>query len=215
MKRLGLVSLLIIICSTSYFAQTPNEKKAKAILDEVSAQFKSYSSMEVEFSFSMVSKKDNIDELQEGKIYTKGEKYNLSLDNRNIISDGTTVWSIMTDISEITINNPAEDEDAINPTSIFTVWEKGFKYKFIKEAIQKGKTVEIIDLTPIKGKAYYKIRLIIDKSKKQLISSTIHEKSGTTYTYIIKRLTPNKTIEESKFTFKTSDYPDADIIDMR
>lgn len=215
MKKIALLSTLLLLCISFSWAQSPNEKKAKAILDKVSEVYRNYTTMEADFSIHMENKKDGINEKQEGKLFTKGEKYCLNMDNRKIISNGTTVWNIMTDIFEVTINNASNDEDAINPTSIFTIWETGHKQKFIKEQVQNNQSVHIIDLSPIKGKAYYKIRLVIDKSKKQLLSATVYEKNGTTYTYMIENFVPNKAIADSKFSFNEKDYPDADIIDMR
>ena len=89
------------------------------------------------------------------------------------------------------------------------------KSKFVRESFQYGTTVYIIDLTPVEGKSYYKIRVIIDKIKDQLLEITIFDKNGSTYSYIINRFTPNIEIEDSYFTFNAEDFPDVDVIDMR
>jgi outer membrane lipoprotein-sorting protein len=78
-----------------------------------------------------------------------------------------------------------------------------------------GTTVNIIDLTPIEGKSYYKVRLVIDKEKDQLHEITIFDKNGSTYSYVINSFTPNINLSESIFTFNKSDFPGVDVIDMR
>ncbi|MEI7596220.1 MAG: outer membrane lipoprotein carrier protein LolA [Bacteroidota bacterium] len=216
MKKIGLLSALFIFSLSFSIAQpAAQDPKAKSILDGVSAKIKTYTSMQVEFSQSMVNTKDKINENQQGKIQLKGDKYHLTLASQTVISDGKTTWTYLKDVNEVNVDNASKDEEAINPTSIFTIWEKGFKYKYIKEEIQNGVPVHIIDLTPIKGKSFFKVRLIIDKNKQQLTSASIHEKNGTIYTYKIIKFTPNISINESIFTFNKASYPGVQVIDMR
>ena len=214
MKKISLFSLLIFI-SFSCLAQNAQDPKAKTVLDGVSAKIKTYTSMQVEFSQSMVNTKEKINETQQGKIQIKGEKYFLTLASQVIISDGKTTWTYLKDVNEVNVDNASKDEDAINPTSIFTIWENGYKYKYIKEEVQSGVAVHIIDLTPIKGKSFFKVRLIVDKNKQQLLTASIHEKSGTIYTYKIGKFTPNVSISDSQFTFNKVNYPGVQLIDMR
>ena len=76
-------------------------------------------------------------------------------------------------------------------------------------------TVHLIDLTPDEGKSYYKVGVVIDKAKDQLLEITIYDKNGSTYSYIISSFIPNLELEDSQFTFNAEDYPDVDIVDMR
>ena len=44
--------------------------------------------------------------------------------------------------------NPEKKEDAITPTTIFTMYEKGFDFKFIKDSTANGKSLQVIDIMP-------------------------------------------------------------------
>lgn len=60
-----------------------------------------------------------------------------------------------------------KNENSISPNDLFTIHEKGFKYKFIKEETQSGKVVQLIDLYPEKAdkKNYSIVKVTIDKLK--------------------------------------------------
>jgi outer membrane lipoprotein-sorting protein len=81
--------------------------------------------------------------------------------------------------------------------------------------VQNGKTVDIIDLTPLQGKTYSKIRIIIDKDKIQLLSFTIYDKNGSTYSYLINKFIPDIEINKSEFTFNPEEHPNVEVVDMR
>jgi len=106
-------------------------------------------------------------------------------------------------------------EETITPSNLLTSYNKDYKSKYIRETFQYGTTVHVIDLTPKEGKSYYKVQVIIDKAKDQLLEITIFDKNGSTYSYIINSFVPNLELADSQFTFNPDEYPDADIVDMR
>jgi len=116
----------------------------------------------------------------------------------------------------VQINSVDDKEDAVTPTKIFNgSYLKNFKPKLISEAAKEGKTIQTIDLTPNKGKSYYKVRVEIDKATKQITSFAVYDKNGSTYTYKINKFLVNQKIADAEFVFKASDYPGAEINDMR
>ena len=92
---------------------------------------------------------------------------------------------------------------------------KNYKAKLIKELNQGGVMTQIVDLVPIKGKNYFKVRLTIDKVKQQIISTEIYNKNGSTYMYKVSKFLSNLKIADSEFTFKASDFPGVEVNDMR
>jgi len=214
--KLFVIALLIIKSST--FAQ---DNKAKKILDEVSAKTKTYKTIVSDFVLKIDNKATNVHETQQGKVFLKGLKYKLDISNQTIINDTKTVWTIIKDASEIQINN-ADDkgakEDAITPSTIFTVYEKNFKYEFFKEEKdKKGVAKLIIKLFPNepKKKNYHTIFLTIDKASKQINSMKIIGKDGLETMYILKNFRTNDPIEDAVFTVNTKNYPKYEVVDMR
>lgn len=213
MKKTLILILSIFIIQLTQAQVTDNT--AKGILDKVAAKNKAYSSLKIDFTYSLQNPKTKTNESKKGILFMKGKKVRLEMAGQIIINDGKTVWTYIADAEEVTINNFEENSESISPTSLLSNYNKNFKPKFIKE-IKKGvKTIQIIDLTPIKSNSYYKVRLEIDKNSMQIESSTVFDKNGSTFTYTINKMTANTLVDELKFTFRKSDFPKAEINDLR
>ena len=104
-------------------------------------------------------------------------------------------------------------DDAINPSNIFTIYEKGFKYKFESE----DATTQIISLFPTNPdkKKFHTIKLYIDKTKKQITSVKMFMKDGTTQTYTIKTFVCSAVIPDTDFVFDTKAHKGISIEDLR
>ncbi|HNW98956.1 MAG TPA: outer membrane lipoprotein carrier protein LolA [Bacteroidales bacterium] len=213
LKNFAIIFSIIFFCSNNIFAQ--EDTKAKPILDAVSAKMKSYTSMKIGFSYNMTNTKTNVNETKTGVIQVKGNKYRLEIGGQIVFCNGTTVWTYIEDDNEVNINNVSTQEDAANPTTILNNYSTNFKPKFIKETVQLGKTLQIIDLVPIKTKSYYKVRLYIDNTLKQIVSTVIYDKNGSTYSYTVTSFVTNVAMNDSIFIFNKADYPDVEENDMR
>jgi len=213
MKKVFIITLTTLF-SLGIFAQE-TDVKAKGILDKLSAQTKAYKTIKAEFQFTINNKTEGINESQTGKIQIKGDKYFLSIAGQDVISDGKNIYTILKDAEEVQINSiPDEDEDDfISPNSIFTLYEDGFKYKYVKE----DKGIHIINLYPkaAEEKEFHRIALYINKSKNQISKIKIFGKDGSTTVYTIKSFVANAAIPDSKFSFNKTTYPKFEIVDLR
>jgi outer membrane lipoprotein-sorting protein len=217
MKKL-IIALSLLIVNVPLYAQV--DAKAKKILDEVSAKTKTYNTINAEFSITIENKKEKTTHTQFGKLTLKGSKYKLEVNNQTIISDSKTSWTILKDASEVQINSieSKEKETGINPSNIFTMHEKGFKYEFVKEEKQKnGAVYQIIKLFPedVKKKNYHTAVLTINKDKSQIVSIKILGKDGTDMTYLVKSFVANSVVPETMFVFNDKNYPGYEVIDLR
>ena len=213
-----IITLLISIFIVQFVIGQDTEKgdkKSRDILNRLTATTESYKSIKAEFTYKMKNTEADIDESTDGTLFIKGDKYRLLIAGQVVISDGETIWTYIEDAEEVQINSVEESEESITPGNLLTSYNKDYKSKFIRESFQYGTTVYVIDLTPIEGKSYYKVRVIIDKAKDQLLDITIFDKNGSTFSYIINKFEPDVEIEDNQFTFKEADYPDVDVVDMR
>jgi len=212
---------LLAISYLGTFAQdgAETDPKAKAILDQLSAKTKTFTSISAEFTSTLVNKAADLNLSQEGKLKMQGDKYNLSLGNHQIISDGTTTWTYSKEDNEVYIDNNAdvEDEDMIKPSELFTIWESGFKFQYIGEQSVNGKNCDIIHLFPKEPakKNFHTIKLFIDKDKLELVTIIVMGKAGNIDTYNLKSFTPNSTVTAADFSFNKANYAGVEEIDNR
>lgn len=216
---LSLGALLLLNFS---FAQAPaeNDPKAKAILDDLSKTTKAHKTITAEYTFTIVSKEKKQTEKQDGKIQVKGSKFKLEIPGNTIVCDGKSVWNHNKELPEVTIKDfaPSED-DLMDPTKIFTMYEKGFKCLYEKdEKAANGSMLTVINLYPTvkpEKKKFHTAKLYIDKTKKQIKMLKLMMKDGSTQTFEIKKFYPNLEIADANFTFDTSKFKKDQVIDER
>lgn len=216
MKKIVLSLLVAAGFVSASYAQT--DAKAKAILADVSKKYRSYDVVRTDFTFILDNPQAKIKETQQGTLIVKAKtnKYRVTMTNQELISDGKNQWTYLKEDKEVQVTNADNNGDALNPAKIFTVYEKGFKYKYTGESKVGGKVYQMIDLAPIDvTKSYFKIRLGIDKTAKQIGSVVIFDKSGNKYTYNVKKIIPNVKVPESTFAFDTKKYPGVEVVDLR
>ena len=227
MRSFKTLSAGVGICISSFlFAQQPKEvvdTKAKGILDEVAAKTKTYTSIKAEFS-SVTEKQvtnaaSKVTDTQSGTLELKGTKYKLSFKGQTIFCDSKTQWTYIKESNEVQVNDAPDPNatDNINPVNIFTLYEKGYKYKYDKEEVVAGAKMDIINLYPTNPdkKSYHTIKLTIDKVKKQITSVKILNKNGTINTITVKNFVTNSEMPEAMFTFNKADYKGVEVVDLR
>jgi len=216
MKKL--LSLIITVTFVNLLVAQDTEKgdkKSNEILDRLTKKTEAYKTITAEFAYIMKNADAGIDEKTEGTLFVKGDKYRLLIAGQVVICDGITTWTYIKDADEVQINSVENSEESITPNKLLTSYNKDYKSKFVKETFQYGTTVNVIDLTPAEGKSFSSVRVIIDKAKDQLLEITIFDKNGSTYSYIINKFVPDAAIDDSQFTFSKSEFPGAEVVDMR
>lgn len=213
MKKLLFTTLLAISMSAS-FAQY--DAKALEILEAMSSKYKSFTSFEANITSSMTNETEGIKEEFKGKITVKTGKFRLVMDDQEIINNGTTVWTYLPAAKEVNIDNYDPDADEINPSKIYDLYKKGFKYLYLEDQTENGVACEVVDLVPEKKDAqYFKIRMNIGKKDRSIQSWTMFDRSGNRYKYTITKFVPNVPVADSFFTFDPKKYPGVEIIDLR
>ncbi len=207
----------LILASISLFSFAQSQEKAKEILDQVSAKTKAYPSIVADFSFSLENLQEDINEVYEGNIILKGNKYKVNLMDVDTYFDGQVQYTHMIDAFEVNITIPdLDDEETLNPATIFTIYEEGYTYNYVAEGTINGKACHEIDLYPInRDKPYSRIKLLILKDNLQLYSIRQVGKDGNNYTVVVKNMETNKQINDKTFVFDQAANSDVDVIDMR
>jgi len=224
MKKIAIYVLVAVGSISSSYAQKDSE--AKAILSEVSKKYKTYDVVKTNFVYTLESPQANLKETQTGTLIAKSKanKFKVTLFTKGkppvvaqeLISDGKEQWTYLKKDNEVQLNDVTSNEDALNPAHIFTIYEKGFNYIYTGEVKQGGVTYQTIDMTPTDAKkTFFKVRLMIDKAKKQIYSALIFDKNGNKYTYTMQTFTPNVNVPDAVFAFDVKAHPGVEVVDLR
>ena len=209
------VILIISLVFTGFLssAQVDNSK-SKPTLDQAGEPLASFQDVSIQFTHNMDNNEHDIHEEKSGSAFIKDDMYRINIQDQIIISDGETVWSFLPESKEVQVAS-AEENAENNPLKVLSNWEEKYRSKYIRTETIAGKTIDIIDLVPKEGKSFFKVRVRINQKNHQLVSSTVYDKTSTTYTYIIEEFKTNNDLPDSKFRFNKSNHPDVEVIDLR
>lgn len=201
--------LLLLVLSITMLANAQKDPKAKAILDKVSANFKSLKTVQGNYSLAVTNRAGKSSGNKSGKIYLKGSKYLITESSLQIMSDGKSIWRYDADANEVTVSSAADAGDGITPQKLFTnFYDKDFIYKLNGNVKQGAKTVAEIEMTPTdKRKNFFKVYLYVDEAQKMIVSSKVFENSGNVYTYSMSSLKTNTPLNDNIFVFNKAKYP--------
>jgi outer membrane lipoprotein carrier protein len=213
MKKLVFGAILMFVGTVSFAQYDP---KALEILEAMSKKYKAITTFEANLTSSLTNEAEGVNDEFKGKITVKGDKFKLSLDEQEIYNNGTTVWTYLPAAKEVNIDNYEPGSDDINPTKIFDMYKKGFKYLYLGDKTENGIVLEEIDLVPEKKDAqYFKIKMFIVKKDKSIQNWTMFDRSGNKYKYTITKFTPNVKVDDTFFNFDVKKYPGVEVIDLR
>jgi outer membrane lipoprotein carrier protein len=205
MKKLPYTVVLLCIVN---FAFAQYDPAALVILDAMSKKYKEIPAFETNFSYTLTNESDKINEEFKGKMTVKGDKYKLELPEQEVTNNGTTVWTYLPESNEVTIDDADQSTDEVNPSRIYFIYKKGYKYLYMGEQTEGGNVCDMIDLVPEKKDAqYFKIKMAISKKDKSIVNFTIFDKQGNRFKYTITKFTPNAKVDDAFFTFDVKKHP--------
>lgn len=216
MKKLFIISILTLFVAVGYSQQ---DAKAKEILEKVSKTTQSLASIEAKFSFEMNNKAEDIQEKSSGTIILMNKKYKLNIPmmGLQVFCDGTSIWTYMQHANEVNISTLDEEtDDLMDPSRIFTIYERGFDYKYLGESVDAGVPVFNIELTPQTPSGDIStIKLMINKQKMLIHGANMTGKDGNQYIVSIKEFKTEGVFKDSDFVFDPSQHKGVEIVDLR
>ena len=200
MKKIVLVIPALLMLSATTFAQT-----ALSVLDKCAATVAVKDGVSASFTMNSA---------QYGNasctIAIKGQKFHMASNTTTMWFDGKTLWTYMASNEEVNISTPtAQQLQSLNPYNFINLYKSGYSYTMTTSASTFN-----VHLTSTN--AQHKITegfITVDKST--YAPKEIKLLQGTKWTtFTISGLKAEK-LDDSKFRFNSSAYPDAEIIDLR
>ena len=204
---LSFLTLIALFCSV--FTFNGQDKKAKALLDQVTSKVKSYDNITIDFKYSLQNAKENINQDSKGNVTLKGNMYVLNFMGVTKLFDGKKTYTIVPEDEEITISKLNENDDnAITPSKMLTFFNSGYKYTMDIIQDVRGRKIQYVKLVPTNAKDQRKeILLGIDIQTKHIYNLIEFGKKGTKTTLTVNSFKTNQSLSKNQFTFAASKYP--------
>jgi outer membrane lipoprotein-sorting protein len=205
MKKLILISFILLFS----FTTQAQDKKAKALLDQVTSKVRSYNNIVIDFKYSLSNAKENINQDSKGNVTMKNEQYVLNFMGITKIFDGKKTYTIVPEDEEISISSLNEkDDNAITPSKMLSFFNSGYKYSMDILQDVRGRKIQYIKLIPTNTKDQRKeILLGIDVQTKHIYNLIEMGKKGTKTTLTVNSFKTNQPLSKNQFTFAESKYP--------
>jgi hypothetical protein len=185
------------------------DKKAKALLDQVTSKVRSYDNIVIEFKYSLNNSKENINQDSKGNVTMKDNQYILNFMGITKIFDGKKTYTIVPEDEEISISSFNEkDDSAITPSKMLTFFNSGYTYSMDILQDVRGRKIQYIKLIPTSAKDQRKeILLGIDVQTKHIYNLIEMGKKGTKTTLTVNSFKTNQPLSKNQFIFAESKYP--------
>lgn len=212
----NLMKTLIVLFLVGLTHQLTAQDTAEELLRKVIDQTKSYPAMKVAFDYRMINEDAGIDELKTGEVFIQGDAYKLVMAGQTVISNGTTIWTVLEDSEEVMISDAMEGEENITPSRLLTSYYEDHKISYFQENRRnKNPELKTIELKPDEGKKFAKIHIDIQEQGLQIKQFTIFDNGGNSFIYVIKNLDESFKPTPGFFEYNEADYPAFEVIDMR
>jgi len=206
---------LFIVFLITGTALTGQNKKADAILEDLTKKLDSHKSVGVHFSYILKDANQVTTDEGKGTLLISGDKYRLKIIGQQVFCDGETIWTYIEDAEEVQINTATEEEGVITPSNLLTFYNDHYKAKAVKEEEFKGKTAYIIELKPNEDKNHASVDFYVGKEENEILKIVLFDKNGGTTEYNLDKMNWDIPVKPDDFTFNADDYPDIEVIDMR
>lgn len=205
MKKFILITFILLFS----FSTQAQDKKAKALLDQVTAKVRSYNNIVIDFKYSLNNAKENINQDSKGNVTMKNNQYVLNFMGITKIFDGKKTYTIVPEDEEITISSFNEkDDSSITPSKMLTFFNSGYKYSMDILQDVRGRKIQYIKLIPTNARDSRKeILLGIDVQTKHIYNLIEMGKKGTKTTLTVNSFKTNQPLSKNQFTFAESKYP--------
>ena len=201
--------LLIIIALMAFAAKAQN---AEALFKSAVDKLKAYDNIEIAFDYNMINTEAGIFETMDGAGFLQGDTFKLFIMGQVIICDGHTTWTYNSDAEEVMITEVDKSDGSGSPISIIESYYDNISAKFVDEA-GTIKKIEVKSL--MNNDNFKKIIITLDSNSLEIKDIHLFDNDETEFVYVIKKFVTNQKLPADFFTFKESDFPDAEIIDMR
>ena len=207
MKKRIILIISLLTLSIGLKAQSV-ESLFRGIIDKL----KSYDNVETVFDYNMINTEAGIYETMDGIGYLQGDSYKLKIMGQDIICDGTTIWTYNADAEEVMISEVDKSDGSGSPLAILDSYYDNITAKIVDES-GNIKKIEVKSL--ISNENIDKIIVTVDTNISEIKDLHVFDKNKNEFVYVITSFVTNQKLPADFFTFKESDYPDAEIIDMR
>ena len=181
------------------------DAKAKKILDDITANYKSKKNTYFKFSFGS-GVNEQVAKTEPGIYYAAGDKYKLKIMETEQIFDGNKIYNINTEDMEVTIAKPNGSSTMFSPINYLSTYRNDYNVTYGGKKSVNGVNADFIKLTPVKSNGLKYVYIFVDSSKKQMVKLEQHGNNKDVAVIAIKEYKENQELDPNMFVFDKNKY---------
>jgi len=210
--------LVICIFSLLIVPRSPlhaQNESAQNIIEKISKKYETIIDATLEFSQTIRLGIMKREQSFEGTLTMKREKkYRIELEQQTIVTNGITVWSYSKPNQQVLIDSVKDDPKNFTPEKILLHAPENYYSTLLKKEQLDGKQMNVVKLTPKDDRSFIStMKLWIDATDSLIKKAEITDVNENFTQYIVKKISLNKNINDSTFTFSIPE--NIEVIDLR
>jgi outer membrane lipoprotein-sorting protein len=181
------------------------DAKAKKILDDITANYNSKKNTYFKFSFG-TGTNGQVAKTEPGIYYAAGDKYKLKIMEIEQIFDGSKIYNINTEDTEVTVAKPNGSSSMFSPINYLSTYRKDYNVTYNGKKNVDGINTDFIKLTPVKSNGIKYVYLFVDSAKKQMVKLEQHGNNNDVAVIAIKDYKENQNLDSGMFVFDKNKY---------
>lgn len=181
------------------------DAKAKKILDDVTANYKSKKNSYFKFSFG-TGLNGQVNKTEPGIYYSAGDKYKLKIMDTEQIFDGNKIYNINADDMEVTIAKPNGSSSMFSPINYLSTYRNDYNVTYNGKKNVNGVNADFIKLTPVKSNGIQFVYIFVDSAKKQMVKLEQHGNNKDVAVIAIKEYKENQELDSNMFVFDKNKF---------
>ncbi|MCT2409109.1 outer membrane lipoprotein carrier protein LolA [Chryseobacterium antibioticum] len=195
----------LVIGAVGFAEAQKIDAKAKKILDDITANYKSKKNSYFKFSFG-TGLNGQVTKTEPGIYYSAGEKYKLKIMDTEQIFDGNKIYNINADDMEVTVAKPNGSSSMFSPINYLTTYRNDYNVTYNGKKTVNGVNADFIKLTPVKSNGIQYVYIFVDSVKKQIVKLEQHGNNKDVAVIAIKEYKENQTLDANMFVFDKNKF---------
>lgn len=195
----------LVIGATGFADAQKIDAKAKKILDDITANYKSKKNSYFKFSFG-TGLNGQVSKTEPGIYYSAGDKYKLKIMDTEQIFDGNKIYNINADDMEVTVAKPNGSSSMFSPINYLSTYRNDYNVSYNGKKNINGVNADFIKLTPIKSNGIQFVYIFVDSAKKQMVKLEQHGNNKDVAVIAIKEYKENQDLDPNMFVFDKNKF---------
>lgn len=210
-------NLIGVFPTLAVYKRSSLDEKAMAILDTTAAYYQTLENFSATYNLTICYGEAEETESFKMVITASGQQHRLCYGQKEIVTDGETVWTYDSTFHEVTLTSYDQTDDSVNFAELYNLYQKGYRAIYMGADGQTTNSIyDIVQLISVdEENLLQSITLEIDRATLQIHGWEMVQHDEIRYICTGCSFSVNLPLPDDYFTFDLNAYKEVEVIDLR